>query len=127
MKDFILWRYQQTHEFTQGLLFDGEMYLCDTLEKPWLNNKHYVSCVPEGTYPVKKYFSPKRKEFCVLLKNVPDRDFIEIHEATYVADLEGCIGVGTKSLEILLHSREKLAIILELLGNEVGTLTIKSI
>ena len=83
---------------TRGSLFvlDGHdlLFRCKTLELPNLGNQRFVSCIPEGTYDVEAYVSPKRgKVFHVL--NVPGRDAILIHKGNYTSDTEGCIIPGT--------------------------------
>lgn len=62
-----------------------------TLERPWLNNEPFVSCIPEGQYQVMRNQTGKHQWYGLL--DVPDRSFIEIHTATRVDHLEGCIGL----------------------------------
>lgn len=50
--------------------------------------------IPMGRYEMVLYKSPKRGYDVPLLKDVPGRDFIEIHIANKPEDLEGCIGLG---------------------------------
>lgn len=127
MKTFTLYRYDSTDTYTHGILFYDHTYICDTLEKPWKDNTPFISCIPEGSYSMSKYISPSRKEECILIKNVPGRDSIELHEANQVDELEGCIGVGVKSLEIVLHSKEKLGVLLDILGTDIGLISIERI
>ena len=72
------------------LLMDGE-FICHTIELPWRDNAHALSCIPEGSYPIHKRFSEKFKwHLCVC--DVPDRDLILLHPANDAAkQLEGCI------------------------------------
>ena len=63
-----------------------------TLERPWLNNKASKSCVPEGTYLIKRDHSGRWQYYSVT--NVPNRTFIEIHPANKVTQLEGCLALG---------------------------------
>ena len=64
-----------------------------TMELPWKDNKHQVSCIPEGHYKVVPRVSKAHgKHFHIL--NVPGRDMILIHEGNYVTNFLGCIGVG---------------------------------
>jgi hypothetical protein len=62
-----------------------------TLERPWLNNAPFVSCIPEGQYVVRRNQTGKHQYYELL--DVPRRSFIEIHTATRVNHLEGCIGL----------------------------------
>lgn len=59
---------------------------CVTLER-------HDTVIPEGTYKVTLYDSPKNKRKVPML-HVPGRSFIEIHPANWEYQLEGCIAVG---------------------------------
>lgn len=63
-----------------------------TLERPWLDNKVSVSCIPEGQYRVKRDKTGRWQWYAI--QDVPGRTFIEIHPANKVSHLEGCIGLG---------------------------------
>ncbi len=87
---------------------DGD-FLCYTIERPWLNNQHNVSCIPAGTYDVEEFNSPKHGNVWHVL-NVPQRDMIEIHPANFASELLGCIGVGDEigligGVPAVLHSQ----------------------
>jgi hypothetical protein len=81
----------------QVLVGDFIKFECKTNELPWKENKHDVSCIPEGKYNVKKIISPTKGK-CFLLENVPNRDSIEIHIGNFAAgkkvDTLGCILPG---------------------------------
>jgi hypothetical protein len=62
-----------------------------TLERPDLNNEPFVSCIPEGQYHVMRNQTGKHQWYGLL--DVRNRSFIEIHTATRVNHLEGCIGL----------------------------------
>ena len=64
-----------------------------TLERPDLNNAPFVSCIPEGQYHVMRNQTGKHQWYGLL--DVPNRSFIEIHTATRVDHLEGCIGLAS--------------------------------
>ena len=66
-----------------------------TLERPDLNNQPFVSCIPEGQYIVHRNQTGKHQYYELL--DVPERSFIEIHTATRVDHLEGCIGLQSDS------------------------------
>lgn len=91
-------------EATTGILVDylGNT-LCSTLELPWLDNKHNISCVPEGTYNVIRYLSPEKGDVW-MIQNVEDRKYIEIHSANYVNQLLGCIAVGAAIQENISYA-----------------------
>ncbi len=71
----------------------NDIFVCKTLELPWKNNQHQISCIPTGTYDVVPRFSPEHGQHFHVI-NVPDRDMILIHEGNYHFNFLGCIGVG---------------------------------
>ena len=109
------------------------LFACDTIELPWLNNAPQISCIPTGKYKVVYRESAKYPRHYHVL-NVPNRDFILIHQANYVGsknpkthkpDLLGCIGVGNGYGDItgdgvveLLQSGVTLKKILSIIGKE---------
>lgn len=130
--ELVLWRtYYPTG--TNGNLFYNGVALCHTIELPWKDNQHKISCIPEGKYELVKRYSIKFK-WHLQLKNVEDRDLILIHPANDAfRELKGCIapvsilqapGKGLKSRVAL----EKLKAIVypELDQNKQFFLTIKS-
>ena len=74
--------------------FDGER-IAVTLEEPWLDNADNVSCVPPGIYEWFKRESPKRGYEVIELRDVPDRENVQIHIGNTTKDTEGCILVGS--------------------------------
>lgn len=64
-----------------------------TLERPWKDNEHAVSCIPCGEYVVVPHDGERFKN-CWRLLAVPDRSAILIHVGNTVADTEGCILLG---------------------------------
>ncbi|AZI34115.1 DUF5675 family protein [Kaistella carnis] len=72
------------------LLFEG-MEVCKTIELPWLGNAPRISCIPEGTYLLRKRCSLKFKWHFEVVA-VPGRKDILIHPANHAAlELKGCI------------------------------------
>lgn len=81
-------------------------HIAYTIELPWRDNKRRASCIPEGTYLLRKRYSEKFKWHFVLL-DVPNRSCILIHPANDAQkQLQGCIapvsqitdeGKGTES------------------------------
>lgn len=87
---------------------DGQL-VAKTLELPDKNNRRGVSCFPEGWYivtkeqPIPANDPQGRKERGYVhfrIHNVPGRSGILVHRLTYVKDLEGCIGVGSKHVDL---------------------------
>lgn len=85
---------------TLGRLNYGVAFKCFTLELPWKDNLTNISCVPAGIYPYTKYDSPKHG-LVLLLEDIPDRTFIEIHAGNYTRQILGCVlpGDGIKYLD----------------------------
>jgi hypothetical protein len=106
-----------------------EVFVCKTLELPFRGNKRRISAIPYGNYNICKRISPKYGLHLWVL-DVPNRDFILIHQGNFFTDILGCILVGNKLDNIgknsdldILNSRATLDIILSYLGTE-STLTI---
>lgn len=72
---------------------DFGLFRCFTLELPWEENNRNVSCIPAGEYEASHYESPNHGPV-ILLHDVPNRSFIEIHAGNYTRDVLGCILVG---------------------------------
>lgn len=89
-----------TEESTIGRLFlNGELF-CDTLENPWKNNQRNISCIPDGEYDVRLRLpreSATRDYIHLLVKEVPNRDWILFHRGNTAKDTSGCIVVGKGS------------------------------
>lgn len=85
----LLRTYYDTH--TEGkLIFPDGSYVF-TLERPWLDNKASVSCIPEGTYIVDRDHTGKHQWYKIREGQIEGRTFIELHEASLVSHLKGCI------------------------------------
>lgn len=92
MTTAILDRYAYLHNGTAGVLtVAGQSFA--TVEKPWINNEQFRSCIPEGTYTVKKYNSPRFPDTWEI-QDVEGRSHILIHAGNSPKDVEGCIAVG---------------------------------
>lgn len=82
-------------EGTNGDLLVNGLGLCHTIELPWKDNQHNISCIPEGRYELVKRYSPKLK-WHLWLKNVPNRDLILIHPYNdAMKEARGCIAPVT--------------------------------
>lgn len=73
-----------------------------TVERPWKGNEQGVSCIPAGSYQLRKRASEVVKKSSRgayqegwEVTGVPGRTFIMIHPGNTMDDLEGCIAVGT--------------------------------
>lgn len=97
------------------------------IELPWKNNRHQVSCIPEGVYHLAKRNSAKFGNHIQIL-GVPDRDLVLIHPANNaLEELKGCIapvttltgeGRGTQSRMAFESLRRKVYEALEM-GDDV--------
>jgi len=97
----VLTRAPSTDQGTLGnfVLTDGTGFY--SLELPWQNNHHGLSCIPPGEYTCHWIDSHKHGE-CYQVMNVPGRDMIEIHSANFagnvdkgfISQLLGCIALG---------------------------------
>lgn len=67
---------------------------CATVERPWANNRPSVSCIPDGTYTLKRdfYYTGHYEAFEIC--DVPNRSRILIHVGNTMDDLKGCVAVG---------------------------------
>jgi hypothetical protein len=75
---------------TIGNWYHGDILICCTIERPWLQNKVDVSCIPAATYTIKPINSPHfglTYEVC----DVAGRTHILIHKANRPSELRGCI------------------------------------
>ena len=80
---------------TNGVLrqaqHDKQQIICYTIELPWLNNQHQVSCIPEGRYELTKRYSQRFGNH-LLVNNVVNRDYILIHAFNdALKESKGCI------------------------------------
>lgn len=88
-----LTRFVKNSEVTLGRLdFAGKHFF--TVERPWLDNKPNVSCIPDGNYKVKRVDSPKFGDDMWEIINVADRTHILIHVANSPHNVKGCVGLG---------------------------------
>lgn len=86
-------RVAQHDNSTFGVLLCANRPMFVTLEDLWRNNERMVSCIPVGTYKVKRHFSPKFG-VCFKVEDVPGRSDILIHAGNTHNDTHGCILLG---------------------------------
>lgn len=93
MLEIELKRFAYHPEGTLGVIdfFEERFY---TIERPWLDNKPNVSCIPVGKYDTGWRKSPRFGETWHI-QDVTDRTYILIHAANFPKDVQGCIGLGT--------------------------------
>lgn len=86
------------NEATIGTVYHDKRKICETLERPNLNNQkdnpatpeNESSCISEGEYLCKRYSSEKFPDTWEVT-NVPNRSKILFHPANKINELLGCI------------------------------------
>ena len=72
------------------ILLNGKR-VCSSIELPWKNNQHRISCIPEGRYALTKRYSQRFGDH-LLLNDVADRSYILIHAYNdALKESKGCI------------------------------------
>jgi hypothetical protein len=114
---------------TNGVLYCDGLVL-QTLERPWLNNKAFDSCIPEGHYQLSPWVSPKFGN-CYIVdgmtvgKTSGIRTHILVHPANWVKQLNGCIALGIGwSGDMLLNSKQSCQKLFDKLNGKVAKLVI---
>ena len=110
MKRIVLTRINEGHKAcTLGVMTYENQFFLTTLERPWLDNKNNVSCIPKGVYKCVRWKSAKYAN-AWHVQNVPSREAILIHVGNFPKDTEGCILVGTEfGKDSVLNSKVALA------------------
>lgn len=80
-----------------GELYVNGKFLCHSLERPWKNNKSYISAIPDGTYSADLRYD-KPDKWRIQLKNVPGRTFVQLLVGNVPSRIEGCVLVGQKAI-----------------------------
>lgn len=92
-KLFRLIRIAHLDQSTFGVLLDNKTPFCLTLERPWLDNKRSISCIPEGYYICHRVASPKFGDTFEVTE-VKERSHILFHKGNISEDTHGCIILG---------------------------------
>jgi hypothetical protein len=102
----VLIRLQDNGNQTVGELriYQGHelVFACFTLELPFRDNQKNISCIPKGTYLVKKRHD-RRSRFKyphLHIQDVPGRTWILVHRGNYSFQIEGCLLVGNRLVDI---------------------------
>ncbi|MCW7556500.1 DUF5675 family protein [Endozoicomonas gorgoniicola] len=98
---------------TIGQLHVPGFHTFATIERPWLGNKPFESCIPEGVYDCKPFNGNRFKDVWEL-QDVPERSYILIHQGNWARNVQGCIAVGK-----VLSSQEYMVINSENAINEL--------
>lgn len=134
MKKATLQRISDDGKETKGTLRSGT-FVCDTLELPYKDNAHNISCIPAGTYTCNVSHMGNMNIDAYLLSSVAGRSGIFIHPGNYAfgkqVDTEGCILVGNAfedrngdGTDDVVNSRITFAKFMGFFANEPIELTI---
>lgn len=102
MEAIILERFAYSPWGVFGRLIYGD-FRAYTVERPWVDNKARESCIPDGTYDLQWYNSPKFGPTWAVVGDTvslfPEagkaRAAVLIHKANTMDDLLGCIALGS--------------------------------
>lgn len=105
MKTIILNRDEQDSKQTLGVCYikneSGRIiFKSEAIERGWIDNRKRVSCIPEGEYPVKLEHSNRFRKKLYEIYGVPNRSECKFHAANYARQLNGCIALGNKRIDI---------------------------
>jgi hypothetical protein len=78
---------------TFGVILEGGIPFALTLERPWLDNKRNVSCIPAGHYTCKRFHSEKHPN-TFEVQDVDNRTGILFHTGNLMEHSAGCILIG---------------------------------
>ena len=77
-----------------------DIFLSKSLERADNNNQRNISCIPSGEYLCVLEYSNRFDCDLWEIKGVPNRSECKFHSANYWHDLNGCIALGTKYVDI---------------------------
>ena len=141
MKDLTITRY--VSDIQQGcrgqLQVDG--LRLHTIERPWIDNRPHISCIPTGEYYIEPTESPKYGDVWAIVGGSVSRHKTDysarfaclFHPANYASQLEGCIAVGrstgvrddAEKSWAVWNSKDALEGLVDAVGFDVHRLTIR--
>ena len=122
MKTLGLTRFAYLEDCTFGHLILPTGAHLYTIERPWLDNEAFVSCIPEGTYPLEWDATGRIQDVPRLMDTQP-RTQINIHVANYARELHGCIAPGLGydlGKRMVTDSTKAMALIMESMPSAWG-------
>lgn len=100
------WADHPDHGVLGEIYHEGKL-ICKTIERPWVNNRPFVSCIPARTYELEPFARSNGDEVYCLTNEFGNvvrtkgempanggRYAILIHEGNWMTDFAGCIGPG---------------------------------
>lgn len=140
MKTIIISRDEGDKKQTMGVCYVKDEQGCllfksESMERGWMNNERRVSSIPEGTYPVKLEYSNRFRKKLYEIYDVPNRSECKFHAANYARQLNGCIALGQKRVDIdgdgyrdVTSSRKTMAAFHKAMGGDTkARLVVKNI
>lgn len=113
-----------TDNSTIGKLYNGDVFLCYTLEDMTREEGIKIpgrTSIPYGRYEIAITFSPKYNRKMPILLNVPMFEGIRIHSGNDDGDTEGCILVGlSKGKDMIFDSCLAFVKVKELIGAKIA-------
>ncbi len=113
-----------TDNSTIGKLYNGDVFLCYTLEDMTREEGIKIpgrTSIPYGRYEIAITFSPKYNRKMPILLNVPMFEGIRIHSGNDDGDTEGCILVGlSKGKDMIFESQLAYVKVKELIGAKIA-------
>jgi hypothetical protein len=79
---------------------DQELFSSKSLERADNNNQRMISCIPEGEYKCVLEYSARFKTDLWEIKGVPNRSECKFHSANYWHQINGCIALGDRLVDI---------------------------
>lgn len=126
--DVVLQRLPKNDNVMFGVILVDSVPRFVTLEPPWNDNQHNISCVPAGTYKVVKIHSPRFNKDVFMMIDIPGRDAVEFHVGNGIQDTHGCVLLGLQfslSDYAIVNSGIAFDNFMKMMPNEGFTITIK--
>jgi hypothetical protein len=76
------------------------LFSCLSMERGWHDNQRNISCIPSGEYDVELEYSNKFDKDLWEIKGVKNRSECKFHSANYWYQLNGCIALGQRLMDI---------------------------
>ena len=93
MKIFTIQRLPEVEQTTPGVMSDGNVPFCLTVEREWKDNMSDVSCIFPGEYLCKRVKSPKFGE-TFEITGAKDRSHVLFHKGNIFSNSKGCVILG---------------------------------
>ena len=95
MRDRVRLKRIHLESHTMGVMITPKGNKYATVERPWLDNKVNVSCIPKGTYVCRNNHESPKFGRTISVKNVAGRTDILMHVGNFVHNSLGCILINS--------------------------------